>query len=47
MCICAKNVKVSDFGEFTVNANMDSTIYINHESKRNPDDISAYRLAYQ
>jgi len=47
MCISAINVKVSDFGEFTINANMDSTIYINHESKRNPEDVSAYRMNYQ
>ena len=46
MCICAKNIKVSDFGDFTVNANTDSTIYLNHESKGNCDDISINRLAY-
>ena len=40
MCISMKNIKVSDFGELTVNSNTDSTIYLNHESKKNCEQIS-------
>jgi hypothetical protein len=46
-CLSFKNVKISDFGEFTLNSNIDSSVYINHESKYSSrDQINKLKYAY-
>ena len=45
-CITCKYLKVSDFGGFTVNSNIDSEIYINFEFKNNHEQISQLKYAY-